>query len=58
MTERTKAIIKNAAVLSARALRRYRLSHKHEARAALQQALEATAEALEMIEHELKDKHP
>ncbi len=57
MNERTKALIKNAAVLGARALRHYKLARDHEALSTLKQALETTAEALEVLEHELGGNH-
>ncbi len=53
MNERTKALIKNAAVLGARALRHYKLARDHEALSTLQQALETTAEALVQLRLEL-----
>ncbi len=57
MNERTKALIKNAAVLGARALRHYKLARDHEALSTLQQALETTAEALELLERDLGGNH-
>lgn len=53
MDERTKLLIKNAAVLGARALRHYKLARDHEALDTLQQALETTAEAMGELEREL-----
>ncbi len=57
MNERTKALIKNAAVLGARALRHYKLARDHEALSTLQQALETTAEAMGELERELGVNH-
>ena len=56
MNDHTKAMIKNAAVLNARALRRYRLARPHEALLALQQAMATSAEALELLDHELEEE--
>ena len=55
MDERTKLLIKNAAVLSARALRHYRLARDHEALATLKDALNTSAEAVEVLERELTE---
>lgn len=53
MNEQTQLIIKSAAILGARALRHYRLKRYHNALQALKDALDATAEALELLESEL-----
>ena len=57
MNDHTKAMIKNAAVLSAHALRHYRLARPHEALLASQQAMATLAEALELLDHELEETH-